>query len=115
MRALGKGSIAEIIRVGLVLAWALLWVSAAALVAGAVAYTLHAAGIVNLSPVFGPNTHISVDDNVIVTPAATLSWPPWVKLVRLSEPLSARAVDAVVVLPMKVVLAPAVVANAPTR
>lgn len=74
MRALGKGSIAEIIRIGLVIAWVVLWVSAMALVAVAAAYALHAGGIVNLSPLFGPNTHISIDDNVIATPAGALSW-----------------------------------------
>jgi Protein of unknown function (DUF2975) len=74
MRALGKGSIAEIIRIGLVIAWAVLWVSAVALVGVAIAYGLHASGVVNLSPLFGPNTHISIDDNVIVTPAGALSW-----------------------------------------
>jgi hypothetical protein len=75
MRALGKGSIAEIVRIGLVIAWAALWVCAVALVAAAIAYTLNAGGLIDLNPVFGPNTRIRIDDNVIVTPAAAPSWP----------------------------------------
>jgi len=66
MRTLGKGSIAEIIRIGLVIAWGILWVGAAALVVAAIAYGLHIGGIVNLSPLF--------DDNVIAAPAGALSW-----------------------------------------
>jgi hypothetical protein len=75
MRALGKGSIAEIIRIGLLIAWIALWVGAATLVAAAVAYGLNAMGLVHLDPVFGANTRISIDDNVIVTPTASPSWP----------------------------------------
>jgi hypothetical protein len=75
MRALGKGSIAEIIRVGLVIAWALLWVCAAMLAFIGLAYALNAAGIVDLSALFGPNTHFSIDDNLTVAPMAALSWP----------------------------------------
>jgi hypothetical protein len=74
MRALGKGSIAEIIRVGLVISWAALWVCAAALVAMATAYALNAAGIMNFSSLFGPNSHIRIDDSVVV-PASAPSWP----------------------------------------
>jgi hypothetical protein len=74
MRALGKGSIAEIIRVGLVISWAVLWVCAAALVAMGVAYALNATGIVNFSALFGPNSHIQIDDSVVVSASAP-SWP----------------------------------------
>src|SRR5689334_6967073 len=73
MRALGKGTIAEIIRIGLVIAWVALWISAVALVVVAIAYGLHVGGVIDLSPLFGPNTHISIDDNVIATPAGPLS------------------------------------------
>jgi hypothetical protein len=75
MRALGKGSIAEIIRIGLLIAWIALWLCAAALVVLALAYGLNALGLVDLSPVFGATTHIRIDDNVIVTPAAAPTWP----------------------------------------
>src|SRR5512143_2497427 len=74
MRALGKGSIAEIIRVGLVIAWVALWVCAAALVAMAVAYALNAGGIVDFSSLFGPNSRIRVDDSIVVSSATGLSW-----------------------------------------
>ena len=75
MRALGKGSIAEIVRVGLVIAWGLLWVAAAALVAMAVAYGLHIGGVVDFGALFGPNSHIRIDDNLVVAPVSALSWP----------------------------------------
>ena len=75
MRALGKGSIAEIIRIALVIAWAALWTGAIMLVAVAGAYALHVAGIMNFGSLFGPNTHLRIDDGVVVTPAATPSWP----------------------------------------
>lgn len=75
MRALGKGSIAEIIRIGLVIAWVLLWVAAAALVAMAVAYALHISGAVNFGALFGPNSHIRIDDSLVVAPVSALSWP----------------------------------------
>ncbi|MBS0384746.1 MAG: DUF2975 domain-containing protein [Proteobacteria bacterium] len=75
MRALGKGSIAEIIRVGLVIAWIVLWVAAAALVAMAVAYALHLGGIVDFGKMFGPDARIRIDENVVVSPITTPSWP----------------------------------------
>ncbi len=75
MRTLGKGSIAEIIRVGLVITWAVLWFAALTLVAVAGAYALHLGGIVNFGSLFGPDTPIRIDDSVVATPAVTPSWP----------------------------------------
>src|SRR5262245_16544068 len=75
MRALGKGSIAEIIRIGLVIAWVVLWIAAAALVVMAVAYALNTGGFVDFGRMFGPDSHISIDNNVVVSPIATTSWP----------------------------------------
>jgi hypothetical protein len=75
MRALGKGSIAEIIRVGLVISWVVLWVFAAALIAMAIAYALNAAGFVDFGSLFGPNSRIRIDDSVVVSPASGPSWP----------------------------------------
>jgi Protein of unknown function (DUF2975) len=75
MRALGKGSIAELIRIGLLIAWAALWVFAVGLVGVAIAYAMNAAGFVDLHPVFGPDSHIRIDDTVIETPGAAASWP----------------------------------------
>jgi hypothetical protein len=75
MRALGKGSIAEIMRIGLLIAWIVLWLCAAVLVLVAIGYGLSALGLVNLDPVFGATTHIRIDDNVIVSPAAAPTWP----------------------------------------
>jgi hypothetical protein len=75
MRALGKGSIAEIIRIGLVIAWAVLWITAVMLVVVAGAYVLHVAGIMNFGSLFGPNTHLRIDDSVVVTPDVSPSWP----------------------------------------
>ena len=46
MRAFGKGSIAEIIRVGLLIAWIVLWVALGILAAVSVAFAVHSAGTV---------------------------------------------------------------------
>lgn len=75
MRALGKGSIAEIIRIGLVIAWAVLWVCAAALLAMAVAYGLNAAGLVNFGALFGPDSHLRIDDSLVVSSLSGPTWP----------------------------------------
>ena len=75
MRALGKGSIAEIIRIGLVIAWAALWVAAAALIAMTGAYALHVAGLVNFASLFGPDSHIRIDDSLVVAPVSAPTWP----------------------------------------
>jgi len=75
MRALGKGSIAEIIRIGLVIAWVVLWVCAAALVAMAVAYGLNTAGIVDFGAMFGPDSRIHIDDSLVVSSLSGPSWP----------------------------------------
>jgi hypothetical protein len=72
MRALGKGSIAEIIRIGLVLAWAALWLCAGALVLVAGAYALNAAGAVDFHSFFGPNARLGVDEFTV--PAHGPSW-----------------------------------------
>jgi len=72
MRALGKGSIAEIIRVGLVLAWAGLWLCGAALAAVAVAYALNALGLVDMHAFFGAGARLQVDE--VSVPAASPSW-----------------------------------------
>jgi len=73
MRALGKGSIAEIIRVGLMIAWVGLWVAAIALIAMGAAYALHMAGVIDFGALFGPNSHIRIDNDVVVSGAP--SWP----------------------------------------
>jgi DUF2975 family protein len=72
MRALGKGSIAEIIRVGLVVSWAVLWLCGGALVLVAGAYALNALGVVDFHAFFGPNARLGVDD--LTVPADGPSW-----------------------------------------
>ena len=77
MRALGKGSIAEIIRIGLVIAWIVLWAAAAVLVAMAAAFALNSAGIVNLNGFFAPDSgvHINMRDSDVVLPPGAPTWP----------------------------------------
>jgi hypothetical protein len=75
MRALGKGSIAEIIRVGLVISWVVLWVAAGALVVMGGAYALNAAGLVDFSSMFGPTSRLRVDDSIVVSGAGGPTWP----------------------------------------
>ncbi len=77
MRALGKGSIAEIIRVGLVIAWAVLWVAAALLFAMTAAFALDSAGIVDLHGFFSPSggIHLNMRDSDIVLPPGAPAWP----------------------------------------
>jgi hypothetical protein len=77
MRALGKGSIAEIIRIGLIIAWAVLWIAAAVLAVMAIAFALNSAHIVNLNSFFSPDNgvHISIRDNAFVLPPGAPTWP----------------------------------------
>lgn len=77
MRALGKGSIAEIIRIGLVIAWALLWVAAAVLAIMAGAFALNLAGLVDLSSFFSPasGVHLNMRDSDITLPPGAPTWP----------------------------------------
>ena len=77
MRALGKGSIAEIIRVALVIAWILLWVGAATLTVMATAFALNTAGIVDLNGFFSPSAgvHLNMRDSAIELPPGAPTWP----------------------------------------
>lgn len=77
MRALGKGSIAEIMRVGLLLAWVILWVCAALLIAVTLAYALNTAGLVDLREFFSAESrfHLDTGDGVIAAPANGATWP----------------------------------------
>ncbi|MCX7359027.1 MAG: DUF2975 domain-containing protein [Alphaproteobacteria bacterium] len=77
MKALGKGSIAEIIRIGLLIAWIVLWMAAATLVAVAVAFALHSAGVVDMGNFFAPDNgmRLSFGEDTIVLPAGAPTWP----------------------------------------
>jgi hypothetical protein len=77
MRALGKGSIAEIIRVGLVISWIVLWVAAGVLGVMAVAFALNLAGIINLNGFFAPENgvHLNMRDSGITLPPGAPTWP----------------------------------------
>lgn len=75
MRALGKGSIAEIIRVGLLLAWVLLWVFAGLLTVVTAAYALDTAGLVDLHGFFTRAFHIDTGNAELTAPANGVTWP----------------------------------------
>jgi hypothetical protein len=77
MKALGKGSIAEIIRIGLLIGWCILWVCLAALVAVAAAFALHSAGLVDMAKFFAPENglRLSFGDDAITLPPGAPTWP----------------------------------------
>lgn len=77
MRALGKGSIAEIIRVGLLIAWIVLWVAATICGIVVISYGLNAAGLVDLHDFWGPRAHFHMDvgGSRIETPPGAPTWP----------------------------------------
>jgi Protein of unknown function (DUF2975) len=64
MKALGKGSVASIIRVGLLITWIVLWMAAAGLIIAAIAYTsalgLIAAGVIDPNTLSNANGHFSI-------------------------------------------------------
>ena len=80
MKALGKGSIAEIVRVGLMVAWWVLWICAACLAIGAIGYAIFLA--VSSTSAVGPNLvpestgHIRVNgQNVTYSDLSSWTWP----------------------------------------
>jgi hypothetical protein len=84
MKALGKGSIASIVRVGLQIAWIVLWVAAGFLALASVAYgvilALTAGGIIDPEILKGGDGQIRVGDdggsfNVQYDDAAGATWP----------------------------------------
>lgn len=83
MRALGKGSVAEIVRVGLDIAWAVLWIAAAVLVLMAGAFALDFTGVLDLGRFFSPDSglHLSLDDNALVLPPGAPTWPLFVSAI----------------------------------
>jgi hypothetical protein len=66
MKALGKGSIASIVRIGLQIAWIVLWILAALLVVGAIAYAgllvLIANGAIDPSVLQGGDGHVRIGE-----------------------------------------------------
>lgn len=83
MKALGKGSIAEIIRIGLLIAWIVLWIAAAAVAAIAVAFALHSAGLIDMGNFFAPDNgmRVSFGDDAIVLPAGAPTWPLFISAI----------------------------------
>jgi hypothetical protein len=84
MKALGKGSIASIVRVGLQIAWIVLWVAAGFIVLGAVAYAvilgMIANGAIDAEFLRGGDGQIRVGDDggsfkVQYDSAAGATWP----------------------------------------
>jgi hypothetical protein len=84
MKALGKGSIASIVRVGLQIAWVVLWVAAGFLVLASIAYAavlaLTAAGAIDPELLSGGDGRIRVGDNggsfnVEYDSATGATWP----------------------------------------
>src|SRR5262245_7729457 len=65
MKALGKGSIASIVRGGLQVAWVILWILTACLVLGAIAYgvilAMVANGLIDPTLLEGGGGHIQMD------------------------------------------------------
>lgn len=82
MRALGKGSIASFIGAALGIAWVGLWVCSAAWLLMAGAFGLDAIGIVNLDPLFGPDSQIKLGsgEGWLVLPADAPTWPLFVSV-----------------------------------
>lgn len=82
MRALGKGSIASLVRVGLMIAWAALWVGAAAWVLMAGAYALHLGGLLPFNDLFGAGSEIRLGagEGWLVLPAGAPTWPLFVSV-----------------------------------
>ena len=79
MKALGKGSIASIVRVGLTIAWIALWVAACALTLAAVGYAaalvLTATGAIDAS-VFNADGNLTIDGNrVRLEDLGGVTWP----------------------------------------
>lgn len=84
MKALGKGSIASIVRVGLQVAWLVLWAAAAILILVSVAYgvilALTAGGVIDPELLKGGEGQIRLRDgggsfNVQYDSAAGVTWP----------------------------------------
>ena len=83
MRAFGKGSIAEIIRIGLLIGWIVLWVALAALVAISAAFALHSAGVIDMGGFFAPDNGIRLNfgDDAIVLPPGAPTWPLFISAI----------------------------------
>lgn len=84
MRAFGKGSIAEIIRIGLLFGWIILWVALAVLAAVSVAFALHSAGVIDMTGFFAPETGLHLnfgDDTAITLPPGAPTWPVFVSAI----------------------------------
>lgn len=83
MKALGKGSVASIVNVGLTIAWVILWIALGALIIGALAYggllAAVQAGIVDPSFLTGGEGKIHVGDgssfSVSYDEETGLTWP----------------------------------------
>ncbi|WP_395647199.1 DUF2975 domain-containing protein [Terricaulis sp.] len=83
MRAFGKGSIAEIIRIGLLIGWAVLWVCMATILAISIAFALHSAGIVDMGKFFAPDNGIRLNfgEDEISLPAGAPTWPLFISAI----------------------------------
>ena len=80
MKALGKGSIASLVEVGLTIAWIILWVCLGLLVLAALGYgvlqALIATGSVDPASILGgQEARIRVDGGLELTTAQGVSWP----------------------------------------
>ena len=80
MKALGKGSIASIIRVGLLVTWGVLWVLAAGLVLAAAGYALFlvlvSSGAIGPEVFSGGDSHFRIDgEDVTYEEFANVTWP----------------------------------------
>ncbi len=82
MRALGKGSIASIVRIGLMIAWGVLWVCASAWALMTGAYMLHLSGLLLFNDIFGPGAEIKLgsSDGWLVLPSGAPTWPLFVSV-----------------------------------
>jgi hypothetical protein len=80
MKALGKGSIASIVRIGLTVAWIALWVAAGCLVVAALAYgtflALVSAGVIGPDIFPDGEGHLRIDgQDVGYADLANVTWP----------------------------------------
>lgn len=83
MKALGKGSIAEIIRVALLIAWVVLWVAAVVVAAVTIAFALHSAAIIDMGEFFAPDNgmRLSFGDDEISLPPGAPTWPLFISAI----------------------------------